>query len=25
MVLWLIENDVDGVPVTLTIHLGEQE
>jgi len=25
MVLWLIENDVDGVPVTLTIHLGEEQ
>ena len=23
MVLWLLENDVDGNPVTLTIHLGE--
>ena len=23
MVLWLLENDVDNIPVTLTIHLGE--
>jgi hypothetical protein len=23
MVLWLLENDVDNTPVTLTIHLGE--
>jgi hypothetical protein len=23
MVLWLLENDVDSSPVTLTIHLGE--
>jgi len=24
MVLWLLENDVDDTPVTLTIHLGEK-
>lgn len=23
MVLWLLENDVDATPVSLTIHLGE--
>jgi hypothetical protein len=23
MVLWLLENNIDDTPVTLTIHLGE--
>jgi hypothetical protein len=23
MILWLVENDIDALPVSLTIHLGE--
>jgi hypothetical protein len=23
MILWLIDNDIDKLPVSLTIHLGE--
>jgi hypothetical protein len=23
MILWLVDNNIDGLPVDLTIHLGE--
>lgn len=25
MILWLIDNEIDDLPVSLTIHLGEQK